>query len=368
MSWIEGLVRVVVGLLLVGSNAFFVMAEFSLTRLRQHDRDELGDDPRLARAWDMTEELEIYLTGCQLGISASSILLGIVAEPAVTRMFEPVFSAVGIGGSGAHVTSVVLAVLVINLIHKIWGEQAPTYWGVEEPIRLARHTAKPLYWWTQVTKPLILFGDGAAKWTLSLFGVEIERSWLEAEEEGGDGENRQGPITSVTQLRGRMKKVLAESPVDGERRREILAALDIGEIPVRDVMVPKDEIVALSTTRSNEENLERVRETKFSRYPLVGESLEDFRGIVYVPAIFRKLPQIQDGEATFEDVATEPLVLSAGEPVARVIDRFQEERHELALVRETDAEGGGDAGPIVGLVTATDAFEAIAGQLEDPYD
>lgn len=376
MSVLEIVLRLAAGVLLVLTNAFFVVSEFALTRLRQHDREELGDDPRLDRAWDMTERLEIYLTGCQLGISASSILLGIVAEPAITHMLEPLFSTVGLQGNSAHVTSVVLAVLVMNLIHKIWGEQAPTYWGVEQPIRLAKYTAGPLYWWTKVMKPFILFGDGAAKWTLGLFGVKIERSWLEAEEEGGSDGNGgegagEGPITSITQARGRMKRVLAKSPIDRERRQEVLAALEIEEVPVRDIMVPRDDVVSVSTTRSIEESLETIRKASYNRYPLVGESLEDYRGNLYVPEIFRKLKELEAGDSTLEDVATEPMFLPADEPVSAVIDRFQEENQELALVREVeDDEGGkdGDRGRIVGLVTATDAFEAIAGELEDPYD
>lgn len=361
MTLLEGIVRLVTGLLLVGANAFFVATEFALTRLRQIDPKELHEDPSLKRAWEMTERLEIYLTGCQLGISATSILLGIVAEPAVTHGLEPIFEAVGLEGLAARSTSVVIAVILINLVHKIWGEQAPTYLGVEKPLGVLRHLSSGLFWWTKTMKPLILFGDSAAKWTLSLIGVKIERSWLEAEEKG--------PITTYTELRSRLKQLLGRGKLPKDRRQEILAALEIEELPVREIMVPRGEIVALSTTSSNEKNLATVRETGFNRYPLVGDSLEDFRGTVYVPAIFRKLPALRAGDCTFEDVADEPMVLRADEPVSRVIDRFQEARQELALVREVEDDDSADGDDqIVGLVTATDTFEAIAGELEDPYD
>ena len=116
------------------------------------------------------------LTGCQLGITTTSILLGIVAEPAMTSLIAPVMTLIGLGGQMASVNAVVLAVILIKLVHKIWREQAPTYLGVEKPVEIARLTAPALHGWTMLTCPFILLGDGLAKRTLGLFGVTIGRS------------------------------------------------------------------------------------------------------------------------------------------------------------------------------------------------
>jgi len=174
--------RLVGGLLLVGANAFFVAVEFALTRLRQFSPDEFEGDEGLQAAWEMTERLEIHLTGCQLGISASSILLGVVAEPAVTRLLEPLVSPLGLSARTTSVISVVVGVVLINLVHKIWGEQAPTYLGVERPLAVARRLAPTLRIWSSVMDPIIRLGDGLAKATLRPFGVEITRSWTEESE------------------------------------------------------------------------------------------------------------------------------------------------------------------------------------------
>jgi len=301
----------------------------------------------------MTERLEIYLTGCQLGITTSSILLGVVAEPAVTALLERVVGLAGLGAGTRHVASVTLAVVAINLVHKIWGEQAPTYLGVERPLEVLERLAPALEWWTRIMRPIILAGDGIAKATLGLFGVEISRSWTEAEED-------RGPITSFLELRQRVRGLLSRGELDRERRREVMRALDIQDIPVSDVMVPREEIVALSTERSLRENLRRASDVRYLRFPLVGEGLDDVRGTVYLSALFAGLEELREGRTTLEELAVPALRLEHDLPVSAAIDRFQEEAQELAVVV--------DRGRTIGILTSTDALEAIAGELRDPFD
>ena len=354
MEWEIG-IRLVAGAFLVLANGFFVATEFALTRARQFPREAFQGSKALERAWEMTERLEIYLTSCQLGITGSSILLGVIAEPAVTRLLEPLAGGLDLSAGTRHVVSIVVAVVAINLVHKIWGEQAPTYLGVERPRLVARLLAPPLYWWTKAMYPVIIAGDGLAKWTLRRFGVEIRRSWTEAE--GREEE----PIESYRQLQKEVREVLARGKVGRDRREEVVAALEIGERPVGEVVVPREEIVALRADRPFEENYDTLATHHHGRFPLLGESLEDFRGIVYVPTLFARLEALRSGEITLADVAHPPMTLEASTSIAEAIDRFQEENQELALVT-------GEEGEVVGLVTTTDLFEEIAGELEDPLD
>ena len=351
---IETAIRLTAGVALILANGFFVTTEFALTRLRQFSRQELEGSDRLARAWEMTERLEIYLTGCQLGITASSILLGVVAEPAITRLIEAAVGVVGLSAGARHALSITAAVVLINLIHKIWGEQAPTYLGVERPLEVLERLSPVLWWWTKVMRPVILLGDGIAKATLGLFGVEISRSWLEAEED-------EGPITSYLELRQRLRGLLRRGEhLDGEREREVLRALEIQDIAVREVMVPRGEVVSLSTERPLEENLRTVADLRYLRFPLVGESLDDVRGTVYLTSVFAALDELRAGRTTLAEIAVEPVLVDADLPVSGAIDRFQEERQELAFVM--------DGGRVAGILTSTDALETIAGELRDPFD
>ncbi len=341
--------RLFAGVLLILANAFFVAIEFALTRARQFTEEEfVGDNPKLERAWAMTDDLELYLTTCQVGITASSIAVGIVAEPALAAIFEPLFENTVLAtiGSGA-----ILAFLIINLVHLTHGEQTPTYLGVERSRMVCRYGAAPLYWFYVIISPVITLGDGIAKWTLRLFGIEMTGAWLETEED---------VIESRADLRNKLGSVLEEGDLPDDRREEILNAFEIGDRSIREVMVDADEIVALSTEADREENFRRMEERPQTRYPLIGDALTDFRGIVYTPIFVRHREELADGEIDFEELAAPPMTLSPDADVSDAIDQFQTENQELALIVED--------GDVVGLVTVTDLLEAVMGDIEDPLD
>ncbi|KKF39951.1 CBS domain-containing protein [Halorubrum saccharovorum] len=339
--------RVAAGVALILINAYFVAIEFGLTRLRQYPESEM-DTPGLRRAWEMTDDLEFYLTTCQVWISGTSIALGIVAEPGLAALFAPLFENTALASAGA---GSLLGFFIINMVHLTHGEQTPTYLGVERSKQVAEYGSRPLYWFAWLISPLIKVGDWVAKATLGLFGVEMTGSWTEAEEE---------VLETRAQLRNRLGSMMEEVELPEERREEVLNALDVDELDVREVLTPADEIVSLSTTASAEENLDRIRDTPHSRFPLVGDDLRDFEGIVYAPSIVSRYDELRNGDLTFADVAAPPMTISADASVSNAFDQFQAESQELALVIED--------GEVVGLITATDAMESVMGQLEDPLD
>jgi CBS domain containing-hemolysin-like protein len=351
--------RILGGVVLLLSNGFFVGIEFAMTRVRQFPQSEFTGHRGLERAWEMTERLEIYLSGCQVGITISSVSLGVVAEPAVTAVFDLAVVAAGFSSpQGGHTTiAVVLSLALINILHVIVGEQTPTYFGVERTRTAAKYGAPVLYWWTRIMSPVIYFADWIAKAILKLFGITISRSWTEGEE-GEEG----GPPTSRSELRRMMGEGLANVGLTDERREEVMNALVIGQIPVEDVMVSAESVIALSTADDVETTLDRIREAPHVRFPLVedSETLEGFEGIVYTPDVLARLDELETGEVSLEDVAAPPMTVAADTSVSDLIDQFQANNQELALVLS--------GGEVVGLVTATDAFEAIAGDLEDPID
>jgi len=349
MNQVEILLRLVAGTGLIVANGFFVAIEFALTRARQFTEGEfVGENAALQRAWNMTQNLEIYLTTCQVGITASSIAVGIVAEPALAAIFEPLFHDTFLAsiGSGA-----IIAFMIINLVHLTHGEQTPTYLGVERSRWVCRYGAGPLYWFHFLISPLIRLGDWVAKGTLGLFGVEMTGAWLETEED---------VIESRADLRNKLGSVLERGDLPEERRDEVMNALQVGEQSVRELMVSPDEIVALSTAADSDENFRRIAESPHTRYPLVGEELTDFRGIVYLPVLMQHREKLSGGNVDFAELAAPSMTLSPDTDVSDAIDQFQAERQELALVIE---DGG-----VVGMVTVTDLLESVMGDIEDPID
>ncbi|WP_436934666.1 hemolysin family protein [Halovenus marina] len=347
MESFEISLRILAGLALIGLNAFFVAIEFALTRARQYPKSEF-DTPSLELAWEMTEDLEFYLTTCQIWISGTSIALGIVAEPGLAALFEPLFANTALASAGA---GSLLGFFLINLVHLTHGEQTPTYLGVERSKQVCRYGARPLYWFAKVLAPAIWFGDWVAKGTLGLFGVEMTGAWRETEQE---------VIETRADLRNRLGSVLEQGDLSAERREEVMNAFNIGEQPISEVMVSPDEIVTLSTEDPSEANFQTMENRPHTRYPLIGGDLTDFRGIVYTPVLVRHREQIAGGDLDFTQLAAPPLTLPSDMSVSDAIDTFQTEHQEIALVTEDDA--------VVGLVTVTDLLEAIMGDIEDPLD
>lgn len=342
-------VRLTGGIILLLLNAFYVAAEFALTRLRQYNREELEDHAGLNKAWEMTETLEIYLTSCQIGITTTSILLGVIAEPAVTELIELLIPANSIGTISSHTISIVLSITLINLVHTIWGEQAPTYLGVERAKTVATYTAFPLYWWTYAIYPILLFGDRITKATLRLFGIEIGRAWLDEQSATGSGD-----------IRSQMVDLLKTRGVSGDRREEVLNALDIDNIPVKEIMIPRQKIISLSTEKTIRENIDVITRHMHTRYPLVGTTLDEVKGILYTPQITANMESLLQGAKDLDDFDWPQMIVPQDLPVSKLIDRFQAEHQELALVQKNER--------IAGLVTLTDALETIIGSAEDPLD
>lgn len=329
------------------ANGFFVAIEFALTRVRQYPESEF-DERGLRRAWEMTDDLEIYLTSCQVGITASSIAVGIVAEPALASIFDPVFehtllASIGAGG--------LIAFFIINLLHLTHGEQTPTYLGVERTKLVARYGSTPLYWFAKLIYPVIYVGDYVAKWTLRLFGVKMTGAWLETEAD---------VVESRAELRNRLGSLLDRGDLSSERKEEILNAFTVGDRPINEIMTPVDEIVFLSTELPVNENIDRIGSSPHTRFPLIGADAGDFRGIVYVPSVVDRIGQLRGGEITFAELAAPPMTLPVDTLISEAVDEFQDKHQELALVCQTDE--------VVGLLTATDALEAVMGEIEDPLD
>jgi CBS domain containing-hemolysin-like protein len=350
MNTAEFAIRLGAGAFLILTNGFFVAIEFALTRARQFSEAEFVGDGHLAleRAWEMTQSLELYLTTCQVGITASSIAVGIVAEPALAAIFEPLFAGSSLAGIGV---GALIAFFIINLVHLTHGEQTPTYLGVERSRMVCRYGASPLYWFHYAITPLIRLGDWIAKRTLRLFGIEMTGAWLETGED---------VIESRAELRNRLGSMLDEGGLSDERRDEVMNALRIGERSVRETMIPAEDVVALSTAVDSEENFRRMEENPHTRYPLVGEELTDFEGIVYFPILARHREELAERNLDFAALSAPPTTLSPDVDVSDAIDQFQAENQELALVFED--------GEVVGMVTITDLLESVMGDIEDPID
>src|SRR6056297_3783335 len=153
MVALDTVLRVAGGGLLLLGNGYFVTIEFAMTRVRQFTEEEFRGTTGLEHAWEMTDRLEIFLSGCQLGITICSVGLGVVAEPALATLLSP---ALALTGVESHAAAALVSLAIINLLHVVVGEQAPTYLGIERTKFVAKYGSTPLYYWTKLFSPVIV--------------------------------------------------------------------------------------------------------------------------------------------------------------------------------------------------------------------
>lgn len=347
--------------LLIFINGVLALSELAVVSSQKAQLKRRADrgSARARAALDLAKDPNRFLSTVQVGITLIGILAGTFGGANVADEIAALVRNIPALAPYAETIGLGAVVVIITYLTLIFGELVPKRLALNTPERLAALIARPMRKLSVLAAPVVHFLTFSTNATLRLlhaFGISAARS-REEEEEGED----HAPLPSVGALRREIGRVLSRGNLSRERRVEVLRALEIEQVPVREIMIPRDEVVALSTAVSLEENLRLMRTRPYNRYPLVGDGLDEMRGILYTTAVFRALDALEDGATTLADVAAPPMAVPADLAVSDLIDRFQAEGQELAFVT-------GAQGDVLGIVTTTDAFEAIAGELEDPAD
>jgi CBS domain containing-hemolysin-like protein/mannitol/fructose-specific phosphotransferase system IIA component (Ntr-type) len=339
-----GFVLLAFGLVL--ANGFFVLAEFSIVKVRATRLEELARagnrDAALAR--DVISRLDTYLSATQLGITLASLGLGWVGEPAFASLFERGFALVGIESAAAtHSAAVVLSFLLITFLHVIAGELAPKSIAIAHPERAALFSAKPLrIVHTLLSIPLSVL-EGSSRALLRLLGVP-----LASEEERGYSEEELRSILGASQERGGFSfhhLLLLEN------------AFDFGGLRVKDIAVPLDKVAFLDPSRPWEENVAVIRARRLSRYPLRENG--KITGVVHVKAIALEMmdglaPDLRRGRH-------EPLRVPEALVLDAALRRMQTAGEHLAISVSATGEDRG-------IFTLEDVVEELIGDVRDEFE
>ena len=271
----NNLFLIIVALLLVALNGFFVSAEFGLVKLRQTRIREIAK----TRGWrglilaKVHSKLDAYLSACQLGITLASLGLGWVGEPAFASLLEPVFGRLGVTSPELiHGISFACAFTIISFLHIVVGELAPKSMAIRNPEQIGLWSAAPLYGFYWLMYPAIWLLNSSANLVLRLFCL--------GNVHGHDAHYSADELKLI--LRGNY-------PDDRFTRDEwnILAkTLDFSELEVSDLMRPIHEIVALHRSKSLQANLKTVYDKRFSRYPYFDTNDIDVLGVIHLKDLF----------------------------------------------------------------------------------
>ncbi|MGD8816903.1 MAG: hemolysin family protein, partial [Acidobacteriota bacterium] len=272
--------RLVVTLLFVVANGFFVVAEFALVKVRGSRLDALAQEgSRQARvARHILQRLDHYLSACQLGITIASLVLGWLAEPAVAQLLIVGVEAMGFtivpGSALTHAVSLAIALLIVTVLHMTVGEQAPKIWAIRRPERMALRIAYPLLVFATIFRPFIWAINGLSNALLRVVGLTA-----------GHGEDPH----DINEI----KEILATSAAAGQishRQVEFAAnVLNLVDIETRHILVPRVDCVLLSTREPLSENLRVLHESGHSRFPLCDGDLDTVQGIVHAKDVARAM-------------------------------------------------------------------------------
>jgi CBS domain containing-hemolysin-like protein len=333
---------------LVALNGFFVAAEFALVKVRRSQLDTLAaeGDPRAATARHVIENLNAYLSACQLGITLASLGLGWVGEPFLAQMLHPVFSRVGVE-SAAVTTSIsfALAFSIITALHIVLGEQAPKILAIQKSFGATLLVSPPLRLFYGVFKPFIWFLNASSNWIVA----HIFRIPLTGKEELAHSEEE-------------LRLILSESAkaqeVSALGRDLLVNALDLRRRVVRDIMTPRGQIVFLNIEESFEDNVKKALASRHTRFPLCRGHLDNTIGLIHIKEL---VPLMRDPNPDLLRIKRELMPVPEMMSLEKLLSLFLSKHAHLAIV--VDEFGG-----TVGMVTLEDVLEELVGDIQDEFD
>jgi CBS domain containing-hemolysin-like protein len=340
----KDLLYVFLALALVALNAFFVATEFAIVRVRATRIDEMVAKGvrRAAATKRVLGDLNAYLSACQLGITLASLGLGWVGDGFV-HLLEPLFTGLGSSaGIAAHSIAIAAAFVIITFLHVVLGELAPKTMAIERPEVVALLVAWPIRIFNVLLYPFIWGMNSLANLTVRALGLAPV-----SEESAAHSEEELRMILSVSQRSGRLQEAHAEL---------LENALDFTERTVRQIMVPRADIVWLDAHASVEENVREVRESAHTRYPLCDGDLDHVVGVLHLKDLF-----LHATGTDLRQLARQPLFVPEGVPIDRLLRQFQRSRTHLAVVID---EYGGTSG----VVSIEDVLEELIGEIQDEFD
>ena len=341
--------RLLLALVLVALNGFFVASEFAFVRVRSTSVEQLAEEGRAGAETlqDVMTNLDDYLAVTQLGITLASLGLGWAGEPAVAALIEPVLASL-LPASLIHLVAFAVGFGFITFLHVVFGELAPKTIAIAEAERLSLFVAPPMKFCYFLFYPGLVVFNGTANAVTRLVGVPPASE------------------TDETLDEREIRRVLARAgeagQIDEAELETIERVFEADDTPVTAVMVPGPDVVSVPTDASVSALRETIREAGHTRYPVVtaGDGGQVV-GFVDVKDVLAAGDPERDEPVTAGDLARDVVVVPETTTVADLLVRFQEESQQMAVVID-------EWGAFEGLATIEDAVEAIVGDLRDEFD
>ncbi len=348
-TYLADVLKLLVVLLLIGVNAFFVAAEYALISVRWTRIEELVEQKRFGAlaVSHALERLDSVIASTQLGITFASLALGWVGEPALAHLFEPVFRGIpGFWGLALnHALAVAVAYLLITYLHVVLGEQTPKAIAIDRAEAVALILTGPLLGFARIFRPFIRLIGGSSRFVVRSLRLPPVPAHAE--------------VHSVDELSMLVDETEEAGAIPQDQADYVRNVFELSDKKVKDVMIPRDKVVTVPINASEEEVLETARDTAHTRMPVWEGSPDHVVGIVNTKDLFHLFSL--KGIVILMDAMYPPLFVDPEQPVARLLKTFRREKRPMAVVCGPD-------GRFLGIVTLEDIVEEIVGEIEDEHD
>jgi CBS domain containing-hemolysin-like protein len=353
--------RIVAVVLLVAANAFFVAAEFALVSIRETRLHQMIVAHRLGArtVQKLHQRLDQVLNAVQFGVTVCSLALGWVGEATIAQMLEPIFRPLPYSRLYAHGVGIVLAFILMTYVVVILGEVVPKSIALQRTERVALAVAGPMDFFMTIAAPFLKFMTASTHVVLKAFGMRPVR------EAGVHSPEELKLIVSANRRLGLL----------GPTQEEMIhRALDLENISVREIMVPRPDIFSLPANLTLEDGLQRVVDEQHSRVPVYDPQRgpEHIIGVLYAKDLMRWLRYRVNRTASaravnrpsgleVRHIMRDVLVVPETKPLADLLVEFKNRKRHLAVVVD-------EFGSTAGLVTVEDVLEQLVGEIEDEFD
>jgi len=346
--WVESILfEVIVVILLVLANAFFVAAEFAIVKVRSTQIQPLAEKQNRAKiAMKLISHLDEYLSATQLGITMTSLGLGWIGEPVTAKILEPVFILFGVSNPAVvHTISLTVGFIIITILHIVLGELAPKSLAIRFAKSTTLFVALPLQLFYVVFKLPIWLLNGFANFILRSIGIQpvTESERFHSEEE----------------LRLLLSEGRKSGAIDQTEHQLIEKIFEFNDKMAKEIMIPRNHIVALNIEDSREKIFQVVTEEGFSRLPVYKDTIDNIIGIIYTKDLISASEHRE--LITLQDIIRPAYFVSSTKQIGNLLKDMQRNKVHMAIV--VDEYGG-----VEGLITIEDIIEEIVGEIQDEYD
>lgn len=335
-------------LLLVLLNGFFVAAEFALVKVRSYQIDlkiQKGSS-RAKIAKHLTEKLDAYLSATQLGITLASLALGAVGEEVISHIVENFFNKTGwiANPITIHSISLPIALTLLTFFHVTLGEQVPKMFGIKYPLQMTMFIAWPMRIFYFVFSPFIVLLNKSSNLFLRIMGIKnIGDDEVHTEEE--------------------LRMILTESEEGGaikpSENELIQNVFDFDDRLVKQIMVPQNRVIALDVELGRNDMIKQVIDEGYSRLPVYLGDIDNVIGIVHSKDLLKAV--IDNKFKTIRDIMRPAHFIPENMKVNDLLRDFQKLHMQIAIVTN-------EFGATAGIVTMEDIIEELVGEIQDEHD